>query len=101
MHYVITDLQVIEIVDLLPLVEFFLFLLTFLRSENITLGQHYKFQPWVFESLIHMPIIGQDLSGLYLPHGVFRVYRCQSCILGITQILRQTLCSGTGAGQLL
>ena len=37
MHYVITDLQVIEIVDLLPLVEFFLFLLTFLRSKNITL----------------------------------------------------------------
>ena len=30
MHHIITDLQVIEIVDLLPLVEFFLFLLTFL-----------------------------------------------------------------------
>ena len=99
MHHIITDLQVVKIIDLLPLVEFFLFFLALLRPENITLGQHYEFQPRVFESLIHMTVVGQDLSGLYLPHGVFRVYRCQSCILGITQILRQTLCSGTGAGQ--
>ena len=99
MHHIITDLQVIEIIDLLPLVEFFLFLLALLRPENIALGQHHEFQPRVFKSLIHMTVIGQDLSGLYLPHGVFRVYRCQSYILGITQILRQALCSGTGTGQ--
>ena len=37
MHYIITDLQVIEIVDLQPQVEIFLLLLTILRYENITL----------------------------------------------------------------
>ena len=99
MHHIVTDLQVVKIIDLLPLIEFFLFLLALLRPENITFGQHHEFQPRVFKSLIHMTVIGQNLSGLYLPHGIFCVYRCQSCILGITQILRQALCSGTGAGQ--
>jgi len=101
MHHIITDLQVIEIVDLLPLVEFFLFLLTFLRPENITLGQHYEFQPWVFESFIYMTVIGQDLSGLYFPHGVFRIYcrESRTAVFRIPQILCQTSCASTGAGQ--
>ena len=99
MHHIVTDLQVVEIIDLLPLIKFFLFLPALLRPEDIALGQHHEFQPRVFESLIHMTVISQDLSGLYLPHGIFRVYRRQSCILGITQILRQALCSGTGTGQ--
>ena len=37
----------------------------------------------------------QDLSRLYFPHGVFCVYCCQSGILGVAQILRQTSGSGT------
>ena len=99
MYHIIPDLQVVEIIDLLPLIELFLLFLTLLRSENITLGQHHEFQPGVFKALIDMTVIGQDLPGLYLPHGVFRVYCRQSGILCVPQILRQTSGSGTGTGQ--
>ena len=99
MYHIIPDLQVVEIIDLLPLIELFLLFLTLLRSENITLGQHHEFQPGILKALVHMPVIGQDLSRLYFPHGVFCVYCCQSGILGVAQILRQTSGSGTGTGQ--
>ncbi len=98
MHHIVTDLQVVEIVDLLPLVELLLFLLALLRPENITLGQHHEFQPGILKALVHMTVIGQDLSGLHLPHGILCVYCRQPCIFCVSQILRQTFCAGSGAG---
>ena len=101
MHHIIPDLQVIEIVDLLPLIELFLLFLTLLRSENIAFGQHHEFQPGILKALVHVTVIGQNLPGLYLPHGVFRVYRRQFSPgdFRIPQVLRQAFCSGTGTGQ--
>ena len=99
MHHIIPDFQVIKVVDFLPLIEFFLLFPALLRSENIALGQHHEFQPGIFKALVHMAVVGQDFPWLHLPHGILRVYRRQSRILRVAQILCQTSGSGTGTGQ--
>ena len=91
MNHIIPDLQLIEVLDLLPLIELFLRLLFLLRAENIRLREDNEADHRIFKALRHMTVIGQHLARLNLSEGILRVH-CRDVL--VPQILREPFCPG-------
>ena len=96
MHHIIPYPQLVEIVDFLALVDFFLLLFLLLRAKDIALRDHDEFQQRILEPFQYPAVVSHHFPRLHLPHGILRIKGADLLLL---QILRQPLRPGPGTGK--
>ena len=93
-HHVITHMQICKASDTLSLVALILFLFFLLRTEDITLRDNCKREERILIAAAHLAVEHHNLA---LLQGMSVILRIKAGHTLVCNILRQTLCPGTGA----